>query len=96
MALLIASSDTACSANKRLTDYNIMNIKSLEARKYLDAGKMYMNPATGSVDTGAGWVQDCIDPEYGFPCKELASLLEVREPRNEDERREWGEGVPVD
>ena len=70
--------------------------KETEARKKLDAGKMYMNPETGSVDTGEGWIQDCIDPEYGFPCEELASLLEVRKPVTADELRAWGEWVPVD
>ena len=70
--------------------------KVAEARKTLDAEKMYMNPATGSVDTGEGWIQDCIDPKYGFPVKELASLIEVREPCNKDERLEWGDWVPVD
>ena len=62
----------------------------------LDANKMYMNPETGSVDTGAGWVQDCTDPDYGFPCEELKSLLEVRKPQTAEERREWGDWVPVD
>lgn len=70
--------------------------KEIEARKYLDAGKMYMNPETGSVDTGEGWIQDCIDPDHGFPCAELASLYEVRRPLTDDERREWGKWVPVD
>lgn len=73
-----------------------MNTKTLKARKYIDDVKLYMNPATGSVDTGAGWMQDCIDPDYGFPCEELASLLEVRKPVTADERREWGDWVPVD
>ena len=70
--------------------------KEIEARKILDAKKLYMNPETGSVDTGEGWIQDCINPEYGFPCEELATLIEVREPRNEDERCEWGDWVQVD
>ena len=73
-----------------------MNTKALKGRKILDAGKFYMNPETGSVDTGAGWVQDCLDPEYGFPCAELASLLEVRKPQTAEERRECGDWVPVD
>lgn len=71
-----------------------MDAKEAEARKILDANKMYMEPNTGDVDTGEGWIQDCIDPKYGFPVEELASLLEVREPRNEDERREWGDWMP--
>ena len=69
---------------------------TLEASKYLDAGKMYMNPATGSVDTGDGWIQDCIDHDYGFPCEELAGLLEVRKTVTADERRVWGDWMPVD
>ena len=73
-----------------------MEIKEITARKILDAGKMYMNPATGSVDTGEGWIQDCIDPDHGFLLNELLALIEVREPRNEDERREWGDWVQVD
>ena len=73
-----------------------MNTKALEARKILDAEKFYMNPATGSVDTGEGWIQDCICPDYGFPCEELASLLEVRKTVTAEERREWGEWMPVD
>lgn len=68
----------------------------IEPRKILDTKKFYMNPATGSVDTGEGWIQDCIDPEYGFPCAELAGLLEVRKPRTAFERRAWGKWVPVD
>lgn len=70
--------------------------KEVEARRYLDAGKMYMNPETGSVDTGAGWIQDCIDPKYGFPVKELAGLLEVRKTVTAEERREWGDWVQAE
>ena len=55
-----------------------------------------MNPETGSVDTGAGWIEDCTDPVYGFPCEELAGLLEVRKTVTAEERREWGEWMPVD
>ena len=73
-----------------------MNAKALEARKYLDATKFYMNPNTGSVDNGEGWIQDCIDPDHGSPCEELAGLLEVRKTVTADERREWGNRVPVD
>lgn len=73
-----------------------MNTKALEARKILGTKKLYMNPETGSVDTGSGWIQDCIDPAYGFTVNELRTLLEVRKPRDEDERRVWGEWVPVD
>ena len=73
-----------------------MDTKEVEARKILDPEKFYMNPETGSVDTGEGWVQDCTDPDYGFPCAELASLLEVRKPVTDEERRAWGEWVPVD
>lgn len=73
-----------------------MNTKEIEAREILDTGKLYMNPETGSVDTGEGWIEDCVDPVYGFPCAELASLLEVRKPLTDEERREWGEWVPVD
>ena len=68
--------------------------KEIKAREILDAGKMYMNPATGSVDTGAGWIQDCINPEYGFPCEELEGLLEVRKTVTAEERREWGDWAP--
>ena len=68
--------------------------KKVEAGKILDAGKMYMNPATGSVDTGEGWIQDCTDPECGFPVKELESLLEVRKTVTAEERRAWGDWVP--
>lgn len=70
--------------------------KETEARKILDAEKLYMNPETGSVDTGEGWIQDYLDPDYGFPCEELASLLEVRKPRTAFERHAWGKWVPVD
>lgn len=70
-----------------------MDIKEIMARKCL-ANKMYMNPATGSVDTGEGWIQDCIDPDYGFPVKELESLLEVRKTVTADERRVWGDWMP--
>ena len=49
--------------------------KEIEARKILDANKMYMEPNTGDVDTGAGWIQDCIAPDYGFPVEELTSLF---------------------
>lgn len=73
-----------------------MHTKEIEAREILDTGKLYMNPATGSVDTGAGWIQDCIDPKYGFPCAELAGLLEVRKPVTDDDRRVWGDWMPVD
>lgn len=73
-----------------------MDTKIVEARKILDAEKLYMNPATGSVDTGAGWVQDCIDPDYGFPCAELAGLLEVRKTVTAEEQRVWGDWMPVD
>ena len=69
--------------------------KEIEARKILDADKLYMNPATGSVDTGEAWIQDCIDPDHGFPCEELASLLEVRKPATDEEQRAWGEWVPA-
>lgn len=62
----------------------------------LDVTKFYMNPETGSVDTGAGWMEDCADPDYGFSCEELKSLLEVRKPQTAEERREWGDWVPVD
>lgn len=72
-----------------------MNAK-IEARKYLDAEKFYMNPETGSVDTGEGWIQDCTDPDYGFPCEELASLLEVRKPQTAEERRIWGDWVQAE
>lgn len=70
--------------------------KEIEARKILDAKKFYMNPATGSVDTGEGWIDDCIDPKYGFPCEELASLLEVRKTVTAEERRAYGEWMPAD
>lgn len=73
-----------------------MDIKEIMARKCLDANKIYMNPETGSVDTGEGWIQDCIDPDNGFPVNELGALCEVREPRNEDERREWGDWVDAE
>ena len=73
----------------------MMNAKEIEAREYLDASKMYMSPETGSVDTGEGWVQDCIDPDYGFPCAELLNLLEVRKAQTAEERRIWGEWVPA-
>ena len=72
-----------------------MNAK-IEARKILNVTKFYMNPETGSVDTGAGWIEDCADPDYGFSCEELKSLLEVRKPQTAEERREWGDWVPVD
>lgn len=68
----------------------------IEARKFLDANKMYMNPETGSVDTGEGWIQDCIDRDNGFPVTELGTLCEVRKPQTAEERREWGDWVPVD
>ena len=70
--------------------------KEIEARKILDTKKFYMNPETGSVDTGEVWIQDCTDPNYGFPCEELAGLLEVRKTVTAEERREWGDWVPVD
>lgn len=70
--------------------------KEIEARKILDAEKLYMNPATGSVDTGEVWIQYCIDPDFGFPCAELAGLLEVRKTVSDNERREWGDWMPVD
>ena len=73
-----------------------MDTKEVEARKILDAEKLYMNPATGSVDTGAGWIQDCADPDNGFPVNELGMLYEVRKPRTAFERRAWGKWVPVD
>ena len=73
-----------------------MEIKEITARKILDAGKMYMNPATGSVDTGEGWIQDCIDPVYGFRLNELGTLCEVRKTVTDAERRVWGDWVPVD
>ena len=73
-----------------------MSIKEVEARKILDAEKFYMNPETGSVDTGAGWIEDCTDPDNGFPVEELASLLEVRKTVTAEERREWGDWMPVD
>lgn len=73
-----------------------MNIKKIMARKCLDDNKMYMNPETGSVDTGEGWIQDCIDTYNGFPVNELGTLREVREPRDEDERREWGDWVDAE
>lgn len=69
--------------------------KEIEARSILDAEKLYMNPETGSVDTGEGWVQDCIDPAYGFPVEELASLLEVRKPVTDEEQREWSDWMPT-
>ena len=69
---------------------------NLEAAQYVDAEKLYMNPATGSVDTGEGWIQDCTDPNYGFPCAELAGLLEVCKTVTAEERHEWGEWMPVD
>ena len=68
----------------------------MNAKIELNVTKFYMNPETGSVDTGAGWIQDCIDPKYGFPCEELESLLEVRKPQTAEERLEWGEWGPVD
>ena len=68
--------------------------KEIEARKILDAEKLYMNPETGSVDTGEGWIQDCINPKYGFPCEELEGLLEVRKTVTAEERREWGDWMP--
>lgn len=70
--------------------------KETEARKILDTKKFYMNPETGSVDTGAGWIQDCIDPDNGFSVNELRALCEVREPRDENERRVWGEWVDAE
>ena len=73
-----------------------MDTKEVEARKYVDEEKFYMNPSTGSVDTGEGWIQDCIDTKYGFPVEELASLIEVRKPQTAEERREWGDWMPVD
>lgn len=68
--------------------------KIAEARKTLDAEKMYMNPATGSVDTGEGWIQDCVDRDNGFPINELGTLHEVRKTVTDAERREWGEWMP--
>lgn len=73
-----------------------MDAKEVEARSILDTGKLYMNPETGSVDTGEGWIQDCIDPEYGFPVEELAGLLEVRKTVTAEERREWGDWMPLE
>lgn len=73
-----------------------MDAKEVEALKILDKEKFYMNPETGSVDTGEGWVQDCIDLNNGFPVTELGLLCEVREPQTAEERREWGDWVPVD
>lgn len=68
----------------------------MNAKIELNVTKFYMNPETGSVDTGAGWIEDCADPDYGFSCEELKSLLEVRKPQTAEERREWGDWVPVD
>lgn len=73
-----------------------MDAKEVEAGKILDTEKMYMNPATGSVDTGAGWIQDCIDQDNGFPVNELGTLYEVRKPQTAEERCVWGDWVPVD
>lgn len=70
--------------------------KEVEAHSILDTKKFYMNPATGSVDTGAGWIQDCTDRDNGFPVNELGTLCEVRKPRTAFERRAWGKWVPVD
>ena len=69
--------------------------KLVEARKILDTKKFYMNPATGSVDTGAGWIQDCIDQDNGFLVSELGTLCEGRKTATDEERRAWGEWVPV-
>ena len=70
--------------------------KEIEARKILDAEKLYMNPETGSVDTGEGWIQDCVDRDNGFTVNELGTLCEVRKTVTDAERREWGDWVPVD
>lgn len=67
----------------------------MNAKIELNVTKFYMNPETGSVDTGAGWIEDCADPDYGFSCEELKSLLEVRKPQTAEERRIWGEWVPA-
>lgn len=68
----------------------------MNAKIELNVTKFYMNPETGSVDTGEGWIQDCIDRDNGFPVNELGTLYEVRKPLTDDERCEWGEWVPVD
>lgn len=68
----------------------------MNAKIELNVTKFYMNPETGSVDTGAGWIEDCADPDYGFPCEELKSLLEVRKPQTAEERREWGDWVDAE
>lgn len=73
-----------------------MDTKIVEARKILDAEKLYMNPETGSVDTGEGWIQDCIDPDNGFPVYELGTLCEVRKPVTDEERRVWGDWMPLE
>ena len=53
-----------------ICEERIMNRnKEVEAMKILNAEKLYMNPATGSVDTGAGWILDCADPDNGFPLR---------------------------
>lgn len=73
-----------------------MDTKIVEARKILDAEKLYMNPETGSVDTGEGWIQDCTDRDNGFPVNELGTLCEVRKTVTDEERRAYGEWVPAD
>lgn len=73
-----------------------MDTKIVEAGKILDAEKFYMNPATGSVDTGEGWIQNCIDPDNGFPVNELRTLCEVRKTVTAEERRAYGEWMPAD
>lgn len=50
-----------------------MDIKEIMARKCL-ANKMYMNPATGSVDTGEGWIQTVSTLIMGFQSKNLKAF----------------------
>lgn len=95
MNMMMTTNGATDSGGSGIYEERIMN-KIDEACKILDERKLYMNPETGSVDTGAGWIEDCTDPDYGFPCEELASLLEVRKTVTNEERCEWGDWMPVD
>jgi hypothetical protein len=46
----------------------------------IDNNKFYMNPVTGSVDTGENWKAD--QKDIGFPISDLDSLVAVEKLGN--------------
>lgn len=56
--------------------------KMKKANQILDENKHYMNPNTGSVQSGEDWI--CDQNELGFDFEELENLIEVLRDENDN------------